>query len=247
MSPVGAFVVLPEASAAIHPNGSAAAVIPSEESINLITLRIWLLAVNKYIDSISPDSSLEIMKLGLLGDKNKVPYEALNRAKQPSEIFTALAECLGSNTAAVQRFIYALKRLGHRRNGYVCVRAYKERVGEDPPPKFESRNETEHFGLCQCLVDICVKIKKDVSKALIRYCGRYLLSTNPHNIPSLAHMFTIMCQNELITPHDQEKLAIALTIVKANECIDCIQKYRRKYSLPEIHVDQQKVKSVYGK
>ena len=91
MSPVGAFVVLPEASAAIHPNGSAAAVVPSEESINLITLRIWLLAVDKHIDSISPDSSLEIMKLGLLGDKDKVPYEALNRAKQPSEIFTALA------------------------------------------------------------------------------------------------------------------------------------------------------------
>lgn len=221
--------------------------IPSEESINLITLRIWLLAVDKHIDRNSPDSSLEIMKLGLLGDKNKVPYKAISEAEKPSDVFNALEEHLGSNTAAVQRFIYALKRLGHRRNGYVCVRAYKEKVHKDPPPKFEARDETEHFGLCQCLVDICVKIQKDVSEALIRHCGRYLLATNPLNILSLAYMFTMMYQNELITPQDQEKLSIALTIVEANECIDCIRKYRLKYSLPEIQVDQQKVKQVHGK
>ena len=230
----------------LHLNGSAATMsLNAEEGINLITLRIWLQAVNKLISK----STLEIMKLSLLGDKKekRVQYVILNRAEEPSNIFDALAKCLGSKEAAVQRFIYALKRVGHRRNGYVCVRAYKERIGEDPPPKFDARNESESFGLCQCLADICVKIKEDVSTALIRYCGRYLLSTHPDNIPSLAYMLTIMYQKGLITPQDQEKLAIALTIVEANECIDCIRKYRLKYSLPEIQVDQQKVKQIHGK
>ena len=248
MYPAGALVPLPEPSVVIHLNGSAATVsLNAEDGINFITLRIWLQAVNKQISK----STLEIMKLSLLGDKKekRVQYDVLDRAKEPSDIFNALEKCLGSKEAAVQRFIYALKRVGHRRNGYVCVRAYKEIIGEDPPPKFEARNETEHFGLCQCLADICVKIKEYVSKALIRYCGRYLLSppTNPENIPSLAYMLTAMYHDNLITPQDQEKLAIALTVVNANDCVDCIQKYRLKYKYDEIKIEEHKVKHVIGK
>lgn len=204
---------------------------------------MWLEVVNKYID----ESSLEIMKLGLLGDKNNVPYEALSRAKQPSDIFNALEERLGSKEAAIRRFIYALKKLRPQRNGYICVREYKDKTGKDPPPKFDARSESESFGLCQCLVDICVKIKDDASKALIQYCGHYLLSTNPRNIPSLAYMFTTMYHSRVITPQDQEKLAIALTIVNAIECIDYIRKYRLKYNLPVMKIEPHKVKLVHGK
>lgn len=218
--------------------------VPKHEATacqEFLKLRIWLLAVDKLLS----ESSTEIMKLGLLGDKNKVPYEKLQKARQPSDIFHVLEEKLGTK-AAEQRFIYALKKLGNRRYGFACIEEYRQIVGKHPPPRFETRNEPAHFGLCQCLVGICVKAKEEVSKALFLYCGP-LLNINPENFNSLAHMFTIMYQDKKITPDDQEKLAIVLTILEANECIKCIQRYRSKYTFPEIEIKPKEVERVQCK
>ena len=240
--PAGALGPLPEPSVTIHLNDSEATV---SCAANKLTFRIWLQRVNKQIS----ESSVEIMKLSLLGDKREeqIEYNTLSKAKQPSDIFNELEKRHKTREAALQRFVYALKRLGNRRNGYVCVKEYKEIVGEHPPPKFAPPNKLESFDLCQCLADICVKIKREVSKALIQCCGDYLCSTTPENIPSLAFILTSMYQNKDITPQNQEKLAIALTVVKANECIKCIQYYRFRYKFPKLVINPDDVKDVTGK
>ena len=217
----------------------AYAVDPANYSLKL---RVWLLAVNKRLSK----SSVDIIKLGLLGDKNKVPYVVLDRAKQPSDIFTALEEHLGSKEDAVRRFIYALKKLGKQQYGTVCAREYQKRVGKCPPPKLETRNESESFGFCQCLVDICVKIEEEVSEAIIQYCSHYL-STNRDRFRSLAHMFTVMCHEKFIEPQNPEKLAIVLTIFEANECVKYIQNYLSKYKFPKMVIHPDKVKQLEGK
>lgn len=209
----------------------------------VLKFRIWLLAVDRLVS----ESSVEIMKLGFLGDKNEEPYKDLEKAKQPSDIFHVLEDNLGSKEAAEQRFIYAINRLGDRRYGSQCIKAYRQIVGKRLPPKFETRNKSADFGLCQCLVDICVKAKEDVSKALIQYCSNYLLKTNPENIRSLAYMFTKMYHRKVVTPDNQEKLATVLTILEANKCIKCIQNYRSKYTLPKRVIDPEEVKRVQRK
>lgn len=223
-----------------HQNTSEATVYPANYSLKL---RIWLLAVNNRLSK----SSVDILKLGLLGDQNAVPYEVLDRAKHPSDIFNALEDHLQSKEAAVKRFIYALKRLGKARYGSVCAREYQERVGKRPPPKFETRNESETFGFCQCLVDICVKIKEEVSEAIIQYCGHYLLDMNRDKFRSLAHMFTVMCHKKFIEPKNPEKLAIVLTICEANECVKYIQNYLSKYNFSKMVIHPDKVKQLEGK
>lgn len=196
----------------------------------MITLKIWLILVNRLISK----SSIQIMKLGLLGDKKTLPYKRLDLAKTVSDIFNLLEEYLESPKKAVQRLIYALYRLGHRRNGFKCVREYRDKVGQKPPPKFESRNESQSFGLCQCLVDICVKIENEVADALRKYCGRYLLNTNSENIESAAILLIKMYHGGQVTVEDQKNLAVALHVVNAQDCIECIRKYRLNYGYPEL-------------
>ena len=218
-----------------------------DDNINTITLRLWLTAVNNLISK----SSVQIMTLGFLGDRRKLPFGRLTEAKQASDIFDLLYEYYGSNQEAVRRFVYALARLGHQRKGFKCIRQYKEKVGQKLPPKFESRNESdpERFGLCQCLVEICVIIEKDsdVAEALRKYCGHYLLEMASDNIKSVGSLLVLMYHRQLITPGDQDSLAAALKVVNAKDCIECIRKYRIKYGHPELKINDQKYRDLYSK
>lgn len=174
------------------------------------------------------------MKLGFLGDRVELPFDRLDKAKEVSDIFNLLCEHHGSIQKAVQRLVYALCRLGHRRNGYTCVRRYSERVGQKRPPKYETRNESQEFGLCQCLVDICVEIHKEAGDGLRKYCSRNLLETDRENIESVATLFIRMYQAKQVTANDQQNLAYALHVVNAKECIERIRKYRMKYGIGEL-------------
>ena len=198
------------------------------DSTNLVLYRKWLNAADKLITQ----SSLEILKLGFVGDKCELPGGLLDSAKTTNEIFNVLIRCYNGNyEKAAQRFIYSLKRLGHRRHGFACARLYKEKVGTKPPSKYDTRSENQEFGLCQCFMDICVAIDSDAADVLIKYCSRPLLNTAPENIPSLPHMLKTMYQMGLITTSDQSTLAAALKIAGANNCIEYIHKYRDKYEL----------------
>ena len=211
----------------------------------MVSLRLWLLTANKLINK----SSVQIMKLGFLGDKVKLPFDRLDKAKEVSDIFNLLYEHHDSIQKAVQRLVYALCRLGHRRNGFKCVRMYSERVGQKLPPKYETRNESQEFGLCQCLVDICVEIKKEVGDGLRKYCGHHLLGTDRENIESVATLFIRMYQDKQVTLDDQQNLADALHVVNAEGCIKCIRKYRVKYGLSELIIRSDRVnyQRIYSK
>lgn len=234
--------------------GIASAVASSQSSINseqideeisLITLRLWLLMCDRLIGK----SSIPIMRLGFLRDEVRLSYHELEQAKQVSDIYNLLEEKFGSHIRAVQRLIHALLGLGHRRHGFECVRRYKEKVGQKPPPKYEIRHESEEFGLCQCLVDICVKIEDDEANALRKYCGRYLLETDGENIEDVATLLIKMVHDKKITAEDQQNFAIALHVVNAKVCIECLQKYRSKYGQSKLVISRRdtKYRLLYGR
>ena len=95
-------------------------------------------------------------------------------------------------------------------------------------------------------MDICVVIDKDAADALIKYCGRPLLHTAPGNIPNLPFLLKKMFQSGLITTSGQSMLAAALKVVRADNCIDCIHKYRNKYEYTELKVTDALVNDLRG-
>ena len=200
-------------------------------------------------DRLIGKSSIPILRLGFLKGNASLSYHELEQARQVSDIYNLLEERLGSREKAIQRLIYALLGLGHRRNGVLCVRRYREKVGQKPPPRYDIRNELEEFGLCQCLVEICVQIEDDVANALRKYCGRYLLETSSENIADVATLFIEMVHNKKITAEDQQNLAIALHVVNAQDCIECIQKYRLKYGHQKLVIRRgdTKYRLLYGR
>ena len=208
---------------------------------NLVPYRRWLLAVDRLITQ----SSLEILKLGFLGDKCGVPFRRLESARTMNALFDLLVQCYGTYEKATQRLLYALKRLGHRRNGYACVRLFQEKVGKPRPPKYDAHSEGEDFG--QCFMDICVVIQSDAAEVLIKYCVRLVLKCAPENIPNLPYMLIKMYHSHTVTASDQSALAVVLEIAAANNCIDCIHKYRNKYELPELTMTEALKKELMSK
>ena len=175
----------------------------------------WTLRVDDYID----EDSLEIMKLGM---RNELIQAQRDESRSPSDLYHAIECHYHDSSVCLARFIYALKRLGHRRYGYRAIRQLSGFSIVEPPAfqpnTYLGTDELKLFRFLQNLVEILVYLKgsQDTPDKLIRYfVEKHLHGTNPNNIKSLCHLFTLLLEREVISADEPQALVEALKEVGA--------------------------------
>ena len=177
----------------------------------------WTLRVDDHID----EESLEIMKLGMRRELTQVQRD---EAKSPSDLYRAL-EChyrFQDSSVCLARFIYALKRLGHRRYGHRAIRQLRDFSIVEPtafhPAAYLGENDLKIFKFLQSLVEVLVALKgkQNMQQKLIKYfTEKHLNRANPSNIKTLCSLFTLLLEKEVITADRPQPLTEALKKVGA--------------------------------
>ena len=171
----------------------------------------WIIRVDEHIDQ----ESLEIMKLGMQSELKQIDTE---KAERPSDLYHAL-ECryqYQEPSVCLARFIYALKRLGHRRHGHRAIEQLNYFIPEPTefhPATYMSRNDLKMFEFLQNLVGILVSLKekhKMQQKLIKLFAEKHLNRTNPNNIKTLCSLFTLLLQREIITADRPQALIEAM-------------------------------------
>ena len=175
----------------------------------------WTLRVDDYID----EDSLEIMKLGM---RSELTQAQRDESRSPSDLYHAIECRYHDSSVCLARFIYALKRLGHRRYGYRAIRQLSEFPIVEPPAFHPTTclgtDEFKRFRFLQNLVEVlvCLKGNQDTQDKLIRYfVEEHLHGTNPNNIKTLCHLFTLLLEREVISADRPQALVEALNKVGA--------------------------------
>lgn len=162
------------------------------------------------------------MKLGM---RSELTQAQRDEARSPSDLYHAI-ECRyrfqDDSSVCLARFIYALKRLGHRRYGYRAIRQLSDfSIVEPPafhPTTYLGTDELKIFRFLQSLVEVlvCLKGSQDTQEKLIRYFAEeHLHGTNPSNIKTLCRLFTRLLEREVINADRPQALVEALKEVGA--------------------------------
>ena len=156
----------------------------------------WTLCVDDYID----EDSLEIMKLGMRSELTQVQRD---ESRSPSDLYHAIECHYHDSSVCLARFIYALKRLGHRRYGYSAIHQLSEFSIVEPPAFHPTTclgtDKFKIFRFLQNLVEVlvCLKGNQDTQDKLIRYfVEKHLHGTNPNNIKTLCRLFTLLLERD---------------------------------------------------
>ena len=188
----------------------------------------WLTFVDNQIDR----TSLYILKLGLHGE---IPQGRMENLTTPSSIYHALKSLLGERKA-LPRFLYALRKLGSKRRGKLCVTNFRNNIST--PPEITDE-QLEDQWLYLCLMEMCIDLdgQRDISRRLRNYASRHVLGVNWRHIDHIAHLFVRLLQEEYISKDNQDKLAFILDAAGAKSCLVILQQYRSNNGLDEIDVD----------
>ena len=161
------------------------------------------------------------MKLGMRSELTQVQRD---EAKSPSDLYRAL-ECryrFQDSSVCLSRFIYALKRLGHRRYGHRAIRQLRDFSIIEPtafhPADYLGENDLKIFKFLQSLVEVLVALKgkQNTQQKLIKYfTEKHLNGANPSNIKTLCSLFTLLLEREIITVDRAQCLIEALKEVGA--------------------------------
>ena len=188
----------------------------------------WLTFVDNQIDR----TSLYILKLGLYGE---IPPGRMENLNTPSSLYHALKSLLGERNA-LPRFLYALKKLGSKRRGILCITNFTNNIST--PPEI-TNEQLKGQWLYECFMEMCIDLdgQRDVSRRLRNYASRHVLGVNWRHIDHIAHLFERLLQEECISNNNQDKLAFILDAAGAKSCIVILQHYRLNNGLDEIDIE----------
>lgn len=160
-------------------------------------IRLWL----QYVDGMINRRDIPLMKLCLY------PTFECGRngsdAEDIHEIFQAMANSDDPDCeqAVLYKFICALRVVGGKRRGKMCVAELKSRGIN--VPNFENHDESEDFRFFQCFARVArdVESSPNDNNMLKEALGRRLKKSH-HNFNCLADMFKEIYEVQFVTPED---------------------------------------------
>ena len=195
-------------------------VVPSEIS----PLSKWLKCISDKIAY----SDIPLMKLCLYPMfRNR---RAQDSATTVSELFHAMAgsDDRKQQEAVLYRLVCALKVIGGRRRGKECIAELKRRKIE--VPKHSRHNEHRDFRFLQCFARVARDIElDDNARKRIKKAYDIKLGRNYRNFNNLADMFTVIYENQLVTPtRCDEFLRILGTCKNGDKYIATMKMYKTR-------------------
>ena len=183
----------------------------------------WIVRVDDHIDR----ESFDIMKLGMRGELTQTERDI---ALKPSDLYHALAKHY-KQPIALARFIYALKKLGHRRHGCRAVGQLREFSISKPrkfnPATYMRREKLKLFQLHQCLVEVLVHLgEKYYPKLISHFTRTHLHGTNPKTIDSPCALFKQLLDKAVIREDSMDIMVDGLRKIGDYRNADCVLKYQ---------------------
>ena len=176
----------------------------AEENVRLQ----WVAKVDDYIDG----ESVNILKLSTRSELTQEQREKINC---PSDLYRTLANHYTDSEVQLARFIYALRKLGHRRYGY---RAVKELGQSNIPIPFDLTKvsgDQNDFLLHENLAEFCCMLPQDSHASFITYFAKNLLKVNPFIFKSPYEIITKALESNILTP-DNHLNILEEALIKIN-------------------------------
>lgn len=171
----------------------------------------WLNYLERQLEEVD---GLEHMKLALYPDLKFCQHQiSVGSIKTPTDVFRAVVEQCGDEQIALAKYHCALKSLGKKLRGAMCIESAKEQFDFHLPPPLGPEHRSKEFQFFLCLTKISKTLRnqrpveQNGERNVVRwFCSQKYLKTNPANIRHLPDLFVRAYQERIITPDNTQAL-----------------------------------------